>query len=175
MPFLYVMVVHNAYSISESLHYGETLYGWWNEKRMWVMKRTTSYLFALIDTVLKLLGISNSAFVITTKVSDDEVSKRYQQEIMEFGGSSPMFTILATVAIIHLVCLVGVAIRVVINREVEFLGALILQVLLCGLLVIINLPVYQALFFRKDKGCLPSSLKFTSVGLAILACLIPLY
>ncbi|XXG55197.1 hypothetical protein AAC387_Pa03g2915 [Persea americana] len=175
MPFLYVMVAHNAYSISESLHYGETLHGWWNEKRMWMMKRTTSYLFALIDTVLKLLGISNSAFVITAKVSDDEVSRRYQQEIMEFGGSSPMFTILATVAIIQLVCLVGVAIRVVINSEVGFLGALILQVLLCGLLVIINLPVYQALFFRKDKGCLPSSLKFTSVGLAILACLITLY
>ncbi|XP_077217186.1 cellulose synthase-like protein E6 [Tasmannia lanceolata] len=175
IPFFYVITAKFAYSIGESLWFGETIKGWLNEQRMWMMKRTTSYLFALIDTVLKLFGFSESAFVITTKVADGDVLKRYEQEIMEFGSSSPMFTIIATLAMLQLLSMVGVVIRVVLKKETMVVEALILQFLLCGLLVIINIPIYQALFFRKDKGRLPTFLTFTSFSLALLFCLVPLF
>ncbi|XP_077214534.1 cellulose synthase-like protein E6 [Tasmannia lanceolata] len=175
IPFLYVITAKFGYGLGESLWFGETIKGWLNEQRMWLMKRTTSYLFAVIDNVLKLLGFSESAFVITTKVADHEASKRYEQEIMEFGSSSPMFTILATLALLQLLSMVGGVIRVVLKKETMVVEALILQFLLCGLLVFINIPIYQALFFRKDKGRLPSSLSFTSFALALLFCLVPLF
>ncbi len=95
LPFAFVIFVHRAYSLGEFVLCGGTFQGWWNDQRMWPFKRTTSYFFGYI---LKLLGFTKSAFVIKTKVADDDVSQRYEQEVMEFGTSSPMFTILATLA-----------------------------------------------------------------------------
>jgi hypothetical protein len=47
-------------------------------------------------------------FVITPKVSNDEdQAKRYEQEIMEFGTFSTEFMIVATIALLNPVCLVG--------------------------------------------------------------------
>lgn len=63
-------------------------------------KRTTSFLFGFLDVVLEQLGFSRSSFAVTSKVADDEESKRYENEIMEFGTHSPMFTILATLALL---------------------------------------------------------------------------
>lgn len=42
-----------------------------------------------------------------------------------------------------------------------------LQVMLCCFLVLINLPIYQGLFLRKDSGKLPSSLAMKSTTLAL--------
>jgi hypothetical protein len=57
---------------------------------MWLYKRTSSYLFVVIDTILKLLGFTDSAFIISAKVVDQEGSQRYEKDIMEFGITSPM-------------------------------------------------------------------------------------
>ena len=52
----------------------------------------------------------------------------------------------------------------------------LLQILLCGLLVLTNLPVYQGLFLRRDNGSLPtSSLANSSIMFALLGCAIALY
>ncbi|XP_072963602.1 cellulose synthase-like protein E6 isoform X2 [Typha angustifolia] len=80
-PFAYVMAVTSAYSLWEALMVGDTVKGWWNEKRIWLYKRLTSYPFAFIDTLLKLVGVSKSAFVITAKVADEEVLNRGSQEV----------------------------------------------------------------------------------------------
>ncbi|PQQ15409.1 hypothetical protein Pyn_28802 [Prunus yedoensis var. nudiflora] len=71
---------------------------------MWLYKRTSSYLFAFVATILYFLGYTDSAFVITAKVPDEDVSQQYEKDIMEFGASSPMLTILATLALFNLYC-----------------------------------------------------------------------
>ena len=172
LPFAFVMFVHRAYSLGEFVLCGCTFQGWWKDQRMWLFKRTTSYFFGYI---LKLLGFTKSAFVITTKVADDDVSKRYEQEVMEFGTSSPMFTILATLALLNAFCFIGGIKRVTKDVETLVWEQFTLQILLCKLLVFIDLPVYQALFLRKDNGSMPTSVTYRSIMFSLLACAISLY
>eukprot|EP00262_Sarcandra_glabra_P009228 TRINITY_DN232_c0_g1_i7.p1 TRINITY_DN232_c0_g1~~TRINITY_DN232_c0_g1_i7.p1 ORF type:complete len:453 (-),score=70.48 TRINITY_DN232_c0_g1_i7:75-1298(-) len=174
IPFSCVVMAKYAYSLGESLWAGYTLEGWWHEQRVWMMRRTTSYLFGFINAILNQLGLAKSAFTITAKVADDEVNKRYEEEMMEFGSSSPMFIILATLALFNLLCFVGGIKKVVMGTEGRSVEPLVLQLLLCGLVVIINIPIYKGLFFRKDKGRMPTSITFTSFILAMLACLTPM-
>ncbi|MED6159326.1 hypothetical protein PIB30_041324 [Stylosanthes scabra] len=170
IPFAYVILGESIYSLLEFLFSGGTIQGWWNELRIWLYKRTSSYLFAFIDTILKLFGFSDSAFVITAKVAEEDVSKRYEKEIMEFGTSSPMFTILSTLALLNLFCFLGLLLKHAMLMEdgiVEAFEEMFVQTLLCGFLVIINLPIYEGLFLRRDNGRLPSSLAIKSTALAL--------
>ncbi|XP_034697729.1 cellulose synthase-like protein E6 isoform X1 [Vitis riparia] len=175
LPFAYVMSSSCAYSLGEFIWCGGTLLGWWNDQRMWVFKRTTSHFFGFSEAILKQLGFSRSSFAVTSKVADEEESKRFEQEVMEFGAASPMFTILATLALLNLFTFVGGIKRVIIDMQAQVLDSLLLQILLCGVLVLMNLPVYHGLFFRKDATRMPCSVTYQSIAFALLACSLALY
>ena len=157
------------YGLVESLRCGSTMAGWWNSQRMWILRGTTSFLYGVIATMLKLLGFSKMGFTITAKVSDGDASKRYEKEVMEFGSSSSMFVIIASIAMLNLFCLMGGLQRLAVDGGFMGLEPLFIQILLCGLIVAIHLPIYEALFIRKDKGSLPFSVTFLSLGFAMLA------
>ena len=93
---------------------------------------------------------------------------------MEFGTSSPMFTLLATLALLNLFCVFGFLKEAVLSENglVRVYENMMLQVVLCAFLVLINLPLYNGCFLRKDKGRLPSSLTIKSVGLALTICVL---
>ncbi|TXG67985.1 hypothetical protein EZV62_009260 [Acer yangbiense] len=172
IPFAYVISAKYSYSLVEFLWSGGTILGWWNEQRIWLYKRISSYLFGFIDAILKSTGFSDEAFVITAKVADEDVSERYQKEILEFGATSPMFTIITTLAVLNFFCFLGVVVTKITMdvAGVRYLDRMSMQILLCVVMVLINWPLYQALFFRQDKGKMPSSLTLQSIGLALLAC-----
>ncbi|KAK6289072.1 hypothetical protein POUND7_000613 [Theobroma cacao] len=107
LSFTYVLFANCAYSLGEVIWCGGTIQEWLNDQRMWMFERTTSYFFAFFDTILKLFGFSESAFVITEKVADEQTSQRYEQEVMEFGTPSLMFKILATLAPLNLFSCAG--------------------------------------------------------------------
>jgi cellulose synthase/poly-beta-1,6-N-acetylglucosamine synthase-like glycosyltransferase len=170
LPFAYVIIAKYAYSLAEFLWSGGTVLGWWNDQRIWLYKRTTSYLFAFVDTILGLFGLSETSFIVTNKMSDPDASQRYEKEMMEFRTSFPMFTVLATFAMINLISLIWVAKRVVTDVGAGVFETMALQIILCGVLVMINVPLYSALFFRKDTGKMPSSITAKSVLLALFVC-----
>lgn len=177
IPFGYLILAVNSYSLSEFLWSGGTIQGWWNEQRMWLYKRTSSYLFAFLDTVLKLMGFSESKFVISNKLIDENVSRRYNEEVMEFGNvDSPMITLLSSMAVLNLFCfLVGVVIKIMSTDFVMSLERMVLQVLCCGILVLINLPLYNAILFRKDEGRMSNSVTGKSLALAVFVCTFSLF
>ncbi|KAK1316356.1 Cellulose synthase-like protein E6 [Acorus calamus] len=175
VPFVYAFIAKYVYSAFESLQGGGTIKGWWNDMRITLIKRTTSYLFAMIDTTLKLSGIDNSSFAITSKVTDPEASERYESELIEFGGSfSPSFAILAMLDLHHLVCLVFGLKRVVFGGGVGGFEPFLMQLIMCGVLVGLNMPVYEGMFLRKDKGAMPGSVTLTSIVL-VMVCVLVLY
>ncbi|KAG0457667.1 hypothetical protein HPP92_022824 [Vanilla planifolia] len=170
LPFAYVFIAKNAYSLAESLMCGDTVLGWWNSQRMWLMKRIGSYFLAIVNNIATALGFSRLGFAITSKATDDqEVSKRYEKEMMEFGSSSPFFTIIGAVAMLNLICFVYGMKRAVVNGKTE---TLMVQILLTGVVVLLNIPVYEGLFLRKDKGRLSLSTTLASLGFAMSACLL---
>ncbi|KAA3486460.1 cellulose synthase-like protein E6 isoform X2 [Gossypium australe] len=177
IPYLYVIFVHRVHSLVEYVWLGGTVRGWLNEQRMWMFKRTTSYFFATIDHILKIFGFSKSAFAITGKVADDDVHRRYEQEIMEFGTRSPMFTVLATLALFNLLGLIAVLTNNVAidDARMKIFDIFSFQILLCYVLVFINLPIYQGMFFRKDSGKIPVSVTLQSVAFALLASTLAIY
>ncbi|XP_059663643.1 cellulose synthase-like protein E6 [Cornus florida] len=175
LPFACAIVAKYIYSYAEFLWCGGGSQEWWNDQRMWLFKRLTSYLFGFSESILKVLGFTSSGFVVTAKVADEEVSQRYEQELMEFGAPSPMFTIIATLALVNLFSFVGVVKNVIWDLQTQFLDQFALQILLCALLVLINLPVFQGLFFRKDNGRMPNSVVYQSIIVATLAHLVALY
>ncbi|KAL8469677.1 hypothetical protein ACS0TY_032504 [Phlomoides rotata] len=171
VPFAYVFVAKTGYALVEELILGNSFRGWWNLQRMVQIRRTTAYLFALIDVIAKLLGLSETAFVLTAKVVDDEAQKRYMGGLIEFGSTSVMMFIIATLALLNLFSL-GFGIKKVLFSTPEALHNLAPQLSICGAIVLLNLPVYDALFFRKDKGSMPFSVTFKSVAITSITLLL---
>lgn len=123
------------------------------------------------------MGFSESKFVISDKLMDENVSRRYNEEVMEFGNvDSPMITLLSSMAVLNLFCfLVGVVIKIMSTDFVMSLERMVLQVLCCGILVLINLPLYNAILFRKDEGRMSNSVTGKSLALAVFVCTFSLF
>ncbi|KAM6579241.1 hypothetical protein CsatA_003015 [Cannabis sativa] len=175
LPFAYVFIAKSVYSLSEAMSHGSTLKAWWNTQKMWLIRRTSAYFIALVDIIKRKLGLSETTFVLTDKVVTKDISNRYDEEVMEFGSSNLMFNILSTLALLNLFCLVGWVIKLVFDFDSKAIEQMIMQVVLCGIIIVVNLPIYNALFIRKDKGSIPTSVMLKSSVLASILCLIPLY
>ncbi|KAL0310937.1 UNVERIFIED_CONTAM: Cellulose synthase-like protein E1 [Sesamum angustifolium] len=144
LPFVYVIIGEHAFSLAEYLCSGH---------------------------LLEVGGYSDSGFVISAKVSDMDVAQRYEQEKMEFGAISPMFTVLSSLAMLNLFCLALMVMKAIrAGRLKSVHETMALHILLCGVLVLINLPMYSAAFFRKDKGRMPSSVTLKSILVTLLLC-----
>lgn len=136
---------------------------------MWLYRRTSSFLFGFMDTIKKLLGVSESAFVITAKVAEEEAAERYKEEVMEFGVESPMFILLGTLGMLNLFCFAAAVMRLAYGDGGEFKG-MGLQFVITGVLVVINWPLYEGMLLRKDRGKMPISVTVKSVVIALSAC-----
>ncbi|XXG68774.1 hypothetical protein AAC387_Pa06g1783 [Persea americana] len=172
--FAFLGLASHAFSLLELLVAQGTVKMWWNETRMWMMKGSSSYLVSVIVIILKSLGISEAGFEITSKVIDDEALKRYRQEVMEFAVPSPMFIPPTTLALLNLYCFIKAATMVMIKGWAAF-DQMALQIIISGYISLISMPLYEAMFLRKDKGRMPTCITVYSslLALALLYVLSP--
>ncbi|KAL5802174.1 hypothetical protein ACOSQ4_030479 [Xanthoceras sorbifolium] len=130
------------------------------------------YSYSLAEFLWSVSRILRSSIRDRSQSSDEDVSERYQEEILEFGSSSPMFTIITTLAGLNFFCFLGVVVKKLAMDAagiLRYFDTMALQILLCAVIVLINWPLYQGLFFRKDNGKMPSSLTLQSIAFALLA------
>ncbi|KAF9589829.1 hypothetical protein IFM89_028764 [Coptis chinensis] len=165
--FAFLGIASHLFSLGELLWAKGTIKMWWNETRMWMMKGTSSYLFSVMVIILKTLGISEAGFEITSKVIDEEALKRYKCEKMEFAVASPMFIPPTALSLLHLFCLLK-TITTVMKVGIEELDHMLLQVAISAYVSLISLPLYEAMFLRKDKGRMPVYVTMYSVGIVIV-------
>ncbi|KAL0362936.1 UNVERIFIED_CONTAM: Cellulose synthase-like protein E6 [Sesamum calycinum] len=128
--------------------------------------------YTLVEDLV--LGLSQTAFAVTAKVVDDEAQKRYRKGLIDFGNSSIMLVIIATLALLNLFSL-GWGIKKALFSAPATFEKLVVQLTICGIISLLNLPVYEGLFFRSDKGSIPSSVTFKSIVIASIACLVSVY
>lgn len=123
------------------------------------MKSLSSFSIALIEYLLESVGISSVGFNVTSKVVEEEQSKRYEQGIFEFGVSSPIFLLITTAAIINLAAFLSAIAQICRQRSIE---DVFLQTFLAGFGVVNCWPVYEAMVLRTDKGKMPIKITFIS-------------
>jgi hypothetical protein len=162
---LYVFLFIGAYGqdFLDFIFYDGTVQRWWNDQRIWMIRGVTCYLFGFSEFFLKSFGISTLGFNVTSKVVDDEQSKRYEQGVFEFGVPSPMFVPLTAAAIINLVSFVWGILLVFRGSKLE---ELFLQMFIAGFVVVNSWPIYKAIVLRSDKGRMPVGTTISSIFLA---------
>ncbi|PPS12082.1 hypothetical protein GOBAR_AA08551 [Gossypium barbadense] len=119
----------------------------------------------LTEFVVKSIGIPTEGFNVTSKIINDEQSKRYEQGVFEFGVPSPLFVTLTMAAIINLLSFIVGLVHFIVDGGSNKEG-LIMQLVLTGLIVMNCLPVYQAIALRSDKGKMPTKTTVTATFLA---------
>ena len=82
---------------------------------------------------------------MTSKVVEEEQSKRHHQGIFEFGIPSPVFLPITTAAIINLIAFLSGITQAWRQRSIE---DVFIQMLLAGFGVVNNWPVYEDVFIQ---------------------------
>ncbi|XP_011653225.1 cellulose synthase-like protein G3 isoform X2 [Cucumis sativus] len=170
LVFLYTFLFFGAYGqdLVELLMSGSTFRKWWNEQRMWMIRGVSCHFYGLIEFILKSLGISSYGFEVTSKVMEEERTKRYNEEKFEFGVWTPMFIPLAMAAILNFGCLVIGFMRIFKDGwndldKISMFG----QMFIAGFVTLNCWPIYEAMVFRNDGGKMPLSITFISIVLLL--------
>ncbi|KAL1812908.1 hypothetical protein ACET3Z_022973 [Daucus carota] len=85
-----IFIIYNSYTLSEYLRLGLSTRAWWNNQRIARINCTSSWLFASLAFILKLVGLSEDSFEVTPKNSttnDDEDHKNEDDGRFTFNES----------------------------------------------------------------------------------------
>ncbi|KAL8142776.1 hypothetical protein V2J09_015808, partial [Rumex salicifolius] len=139
--------------LHEVLTTGGTSTSWWNECRIWKIKMLTSYTYGTLDAVMKILGLKNTSFILTNKITDEEQAKRYQQGLYDFQTSNMFLVPIGTIVILNLECFIWGSAKMIAARNWDEMAV---QAIFSGFLLVLSKPVVEGMIVRKDKGRFPT-------------------
>ncbi|KAJ4969098.1 hypothetical protein NE237_015799 [Protea cynaroides] len=151
--------------LSEVLLCGDSLRTWWNEQRIWMIKSVVPLFLSCLDVFMKMIGIREANFMLTSKVVDEEQVEKYKKGIFDFRGSMLFLIILATLVTINMVSLVGGLVRVMSEASYD---DMFVQVFLSFAILAFGYPIMEGMIFRKDKGCISAPISIISVIVSII-------
>ncbi|XP_065865679.1 cellulose synthase-like protein G3 [Euphorbia lathyris] len=167
---LYAFLFVSAYAVDMMdfmLHKG-TICRWWNDQRMWNIRGLSTYSYAIFEFTLKSLGMSTPGFTLTSKAVDEQISKRYEKGLFEFGVASPMFVPLVMAASMNLLSFSWGAFEIA--KGNSRIQGLAIQMFLSAFAVVNSFPIYQAMVLRSDNGKIPAKITVIGTGLTWAIC-----
>lgn len=151
-----------GYQLVQYILLGCSVSEWWNNQLMWLIVCTSSWFIALFDVAAKLLGLSETVFVVTPKGSEEEENGDEGEFTFD---SSALFIIPTTILLLNLVGLAWNTASIVGSAD-EIKERLFAEYL-CSVWVVINLwPFMKGLFIKGKRG-IPWSVIMKSCALAI--------
>ncbi|KAK9050439.1 hypothetical protein SSX86_030591 [Deinandra increscens subsp. villosa] len=168
--YMFLFLGANGKNLLDHALAGSMFIKWWNSQRMWLIMGCSSYPFSLLDWFLTYIGISTFEFNVTSKVSDPELSKRYEEGIFEFGVESPLLLMLGVTAMVNLFAFVVGITKVLTDgaRLEELFG----QLFVAGFAVVNSWPIYEGMVLRSDKGKMPTKITLKSICAALVIFLV---
>ncbi|KAL5797923.1 hypothetical protein ACOSQ2_002743 [Xanthoceras sorbifolium] len=166
-----IFVVYNFYTLSEYIRMGFSISSWWNNQSMTRIITVTSWIFGVLNTVLKLLGLSETSFEITKKDLDDHQSStsiddyKVDENAGKFIFDESAFFVLGTTVL--LVQLAALATSLLGLQSPGGQGSGLGEVL-CSVLVVLWFRPFMEGLFRKGKYGIPWSTIYKSAALALL-------
>ncbi|CAA0374141.1 unnamed protein product [Arabidopsis thaliana] len=168
--------MHCLYSLWEFMSLGFSVQSWFASQSFWRIKTTCSWLFSIPDIILKLLGISKTAFIVTKKTMPKTMSgsgsEKSQREVdcpnqdsgkFEFDGS--LYFLPGTfILLVNLAALAGCSVGLQRHRGG---GSGLAEACGCILVVILFLPFLKGMF-EKGKYGIPWSTLSKAAFLAVL-------
>lgn len=127
---LYVLAFASAIfqHLYEVLGYGNTVKDWLTEEMMRILKSLTASLFAVLDTIIKAIGVRKIAGGPTNKAYDNEKLEKFKKGKYDFQGAEVFMVPLVGLGILNIVCFfVGVKRMVIEGSYDEMLGQFLLS------------------------------------------------
>jgi cellulose synthase/poly-beta-1,6-N-acetylglucosamine synthase-like glycosyltransferase len=157
-----------GFKLWEFLHIGSSIREWWNNQRMWLIHCLSPWIFAVFNVLTKLIGVSETVFVVTPKGSGDEDD--CNEGDFTFDSSS-LFIPPTTVLFINLVAILLGSVRFMAGKYDISRDKLFAE-FFCSVWVVINLLPFVKGLVRKGKRGIPWTVVTKSAALALLLCCI---
>ncbi|KAL2469764.1 Cellulose synthase-like protein G2 [Abeliophyllum distichum] len=163
--FSFLFLSSQLKHIQEVFSTGDSIQTWAIEQRLWMLRSFTSYMYGTLNAILERIGLREASFLPTNKAVNDEQSKLYRMGIYDFQASVLLLAPLCTLYILNLVAfIVGVAKIFHIQQANE----MFIQVFIPLFGLIINYPLFEGMFLRKDDGRIAPSVALLSAALCII-------
>lgn len=134
-----------------------------------MIKGITGRLYGSLDAFMTKIGLRNSSFVPTNKVTDDDQLKMYNLDMFDFQASTLFLAPMAGVVFLNLVSFAVGFGRAVAGRPEDW-EETFGQLFLCFYILLMSLPILEAMVIRSDRGCYPFKVTLGS-ALVVLAIL----
>lgn len=163
-----VFLIYHIYTLSVYLTIGLSTRAWWNNQRIARINSTSSWLFAVFTVCLKLIGLSQSAFVLTAKnttTNNDEDIQIKDHSKFTFNESL-IFLPGTTILLVNLTALVIGMVSFL--ATTPYSNEVAIGELLCSLWVVLYFWVFLKGLFGKGKYGIPSTTIVKSGVLALM-------
>ncbi|CAA0817452.1 Cellulose synthase-like protein G1 [Striga hermonthica] len=167
LVFAFLFLSSQVKHVQEVVSYRDPLRTSLYDLRVWMMKSGSCYLYATLNAFLNLFGLNEADFSLTSKVPDDEETKRHKDGVYDFQTSPQLLVPMCTVYILNLVSFIVWTTRVF-RGDVGAKEALFGQAALALFGIGVNYHLFEGMVLRADKGRISPFVTVLSIGVTVV-------